>query len=105
MSSLMIFYVLFDRCEFCGKFFQHVENFINHVKNSHRAPERKFVKINTFKPGRYSSKRKYSKIDGADKNSLFHQLKNQKKEIAKNQTAFTEYIVSVFIFYVYFCLR
>ena len=79
---------------------------------------RKFlcVKINSFKPGRFSSKRKYSQIDVKNKNKLFHQLESQKKEIAKNQTAFTEYIVSLlpfytfkflyfmfFLFYTFFC--
>ena len=110
------FYSLFNRCEYCGRFFQHIENFITHAKASHRAPEKMFVKINSFKPGRFSCKRKYSQIDVKNKNKLFHQLESQKKEIAKNQTAFTEYIVSLlpfytfkflyfmfFLFYTFFC--
>ena len=71
------------------------------MKHSYRAPEKMFVKINSFKPGIFSSKRKYSQIDVKNKNKLFHQLENQKKEIAKNQTAFTEYIVSLLPFYTF----
>lgn len=55
------------QCEYCQKYYETLESYVNHFKKNHKIPSSQFTLVNTFDPKRAKTSKKYKRSNQSDK--------------------------------------